>query len=140
MGINAQNAFSDIARERSSWDQGGYRYASKNIQDSYNLDMAKLGQSSYEWQNSQLNDPWNQAITYTGNIASGATTGFNTGMSIFNFLGYTGAFGGGGSASAGGSAAAVAPTTPAASGYTGGGYMNKLGGNFDPYVGWMLNI
>ena len=46
----ANNAAADIRRERESWNEGGYRYAQKAAQDAYNLSMAELGQTAYDWQ------------------------------------------------------------------------------------------
>jgi hypothetical protein len=49
MITQANRGMQDISRERASWDPGGYRYESKTAQDSYNRQMAELGQSDFDW-------------------------------------------------------------------------------------------
>jgi hypothetical protein len=85
LGNQVTGALAGINQERFSWGGAGYRTALKGIEDKYNLDMANLGQANFQWQANVLNDPFSAALTYGGNIFSGATTGWNAGMGLFNF-------------------------------------------------------
>ncbi|MDR0601715.1 MAG: hypothetical protein LBG42_04975 [Treponema sp.] len=70
----ANNAAADITRERESWNTGGYRYRQKEAQDAYNLSMAQLGQSAYDWQIEQAD--WTALDLITGGL-QGASLGLN---------------------------------------------------------------
>jgi hypothetical protein len=72
----ANNSRADIAHERDSWDPGGYRWQMKELQDAYNRDVAKLGQSSFNWQIDQANPTAFDYLTTTlGGAAQGASFG-----------------------------------------------------------------
>ena len=78
----ANNAMQDIARERASWDAGGWRYEEKAAQDTYNKGMADLGQSSMQWQQDYLNRADVQALNYITDIHGGMSSGWSMGTSI----------------------------------------------------------
>jgi hypothetical protein len=73
----ANDAMADIRRERESWDLGGYRYSQKQAQDDYNLAMAQLGQSNFDWQIDQADWGWLDLIT-------GGLSGASSGLSLWN--------------------------------------------------------
>jgi len=73
MSINAINS------EEASWQPGGYKTQAKNMQDDYNLNLANLGQSNYEWQ-MEYSKPG--ALDYITNIFQGAASGFGMAAGI----------------------------------------------------------
>jgi hypothetical protein len=76
MITQANRGLQDISRERASWDPGGYRYESKAAQDSYNRQMAELGQADFDW-----------AIEHAASwedYALGAQSGASSGLGLAN--------------------------------------------------------
>jgi hypothetical protein len=94
----ANNALRTISRERDSWNAGGYRYDMKQAQDEYNLGMAKLGQSNFDWQIGQSNPTGLDVVT---GLFSGASSGLSLGASIYSFGNLFGSSGGGTAGKAG---------------------------------------
>ncbi|MDR0732253.1 MAG: hypothetical protein LBF63_11330 [Treponema sp.] len=86
MITQANRGMQDISRERASWDPGGYRYQSKAAQDDYNLKMAQLGQSDFDW---AINNAagWED---YALSALSGASSGLSTANSLVNALNLSG--------------------------------------------------
>jgi hypothetical protein len=76
----ASIASQDIARERASWNEGGYRYKMQAAQDDYNLEMAKLGRDNFDWSKGQVAD----SMPY--DIFSGAFSGASSGLSLANSI------------------------------------------------------
>jgi len=74
-----------IERERMSWQPGGYKAREKDAQDTYNLGIARLGESDFDWQIDQINDPTNRALNYMTGILSGASSGMSMGSSISSY-------------------------------------------------------
>jgi hypothetical protein len=131
----ANNAAADIRRESASWDPGGYRYESKAAQDSYNRNMALLGQSEFDWAIRDAEPTW---LDYATNIFNGASTGIGMVSSFgsaFNFSGGSGGNGsGGGNGSAGSGGDAVSQfNTNAAFRNTYSGFSARSGPLFDTY-------
>ncbi|MDR2020676.1 MAG: hypothetical protein LBQ14_07940 [Treponema sp.] len=87
LASQATHASQDINRERASWNEGGYRYELKQAQDAYNLQMAELGQSNFDWNIGQISA--NAPLDILGGIFGGASSGMKLGGSIsqFNNLG-----------------------------------------------------
>jgi hypothetical protein len=92
MVSGANNALRSMAHERDSWNAGGYRYEMKEAQDKYNLGMAQLGQTGFDWQISQANPTGLDVIT---GLFSGASSGLSLGASIYSFGNLYGNPGGG---------------------------------------------
>jgi hypothetical protein len=89
MIAQANRGVQDIARERASWDPGGYRYQSKAAQDDYNLKMAELGQDDFDWAMDHAAG-WED---YAVSVLSGASTGlslYNSAMQAWNLSGGSG--------------------------------------------------
>jgi hypothetical protein len=88
-GIAAQatNASMDINRERNSWKEGGYRYELQQAQNDYNLQMAQIGQSNFDWSKTQVQNA--MPFDILSGMFSGASSGLSLGGSInsFNNLG-----------------------------------------------------
>jgi len=80
-GANASAAA--IAHEKSTWMPGGYRVKEKDAQDNYNLNLANLGQSNFNWQINQANPTF-------GTYAAGALGGFSQGMQIGSDIDHVG--------------------------------------------------
>jgi hypothetical protein len=78
----AGNAWGDIIREEESWGAGGYRTLQKEAQDKYNYDMAKLGETNFNWAIDQA-EPG--VLDYVTNIFNGASTGLSFGASTYFF-------------------------------------------------------
>jgi hypothetical protein len=87
MTSQAANTAADIRREMDSWEAGGYRYAQKEAQDSYNLSMAKLGQDAFDWQIDQADWSWLD-------LAVGGLSGASSGLSLWNSWNDASQFGG----------------------------------------------
>jgi hypothetical protein len=84
--ITGANMTADaISRERASWMPGGYRVQAKEAQDTYNANIANLGQSNFNWQLDQINLPENQILDYFTGTFGGASSGFNLGTNIISF-------------------------------------------------------
>jgi hypothetical protein len=88
MASQAANAFQDFNRERASWVSGGYRYESQQAQDAYNRDMAKLGQTNFNYQ--MENAAATDYDKFMG-IFSGASSGLSLGASFNSFWNVSGA-------------------------------------------------
>jgi hypothetical protein len=88
MAQQAGNALQDINRERASWLSGGYRYESKEAQDVYNRDMAKLRQTNFNYQ--IANAKATEFDKFMG-IFSGASSGLSFASSINSFRNVGGA-------------------------------------------------
>jgi hypothetical protein len=74
----ANRGMQDIARERASWDPGGYRYESKTAQDDYNLKLAEMGQADYQY-------AIDNAASWE-DYALGALSGASSGLSLASSL------------------------------------------------------
>jgi len=72
-----------IAREEASWMPGGHRVKSKEAQDAYNLDIANLGQSNFDWQIKQSEPGF---LDYFTGAMGGASTGMSTAQSFDQFV------------------------------------------------------
>jgi hypothetical protein len=79
----ANDTAADIRRERDSWDAGGYRYAQKQAQDDYNLAMAKLGQSNFDWQIDQAGFDWSDPWDWL-DLGVSALGGGSMGLDLWN--------------------------------------------------------
>jgi hypothetical protein len=79
----ANDAASDIRREAASWDAGGYRYAQKKVQDDYNLAMAQLAQTNFDWQIEQAEWNWDSPGDWLNLFTSGLQ-GASAGLSLWN--------------------------------------------------------
>jgi len=73
-----------IERERSTWLPGGYRVKEKEAQDSYNLSLANLGQTDFDWRINQATP--DIFLDYPLGILSGANSGASMGYSYQNFF------------------------------------------------------
>jgi len=71
-----------IGREEASWMPGGYRVQSKEAQDAYNLNIANLGQSNFNWAIDQANPTF---LDYFTSIMGGGSSGMNLGNNIYNY-------------------------------------------------------
>ena len=80
--VQANNSMADIVHERNSWDPGGYRYQSKEAQDAYNRDIAKLGESNFDWQIKQA-EP--SILDYATGMLQGASSGMSMASSMYQF-------------------------------------------------------
>jgi hypothetical protein len=76
----AGNSLADIARERASWQDGGYTYEAKVAQDAYNRNMAELGQTGFDW---SINAAKATTEDYLLGIFSGASSGVSLGASAY---------------------------------------------------------
>jgi len=71
-----------IGREKASWMPGGYRVQSKEAQDAYNLNLANLGQTNFDWQIGQAAPT---GLDYFTGIMGGASSGMNLAYTAYNF-------------------------------------------------------
>lgn len=78
------NAAEDISRERSSWQEGGYRYQEKAARDQYNLKTAQLGRDNFDWAIDQTR-PNAMIMDYLGGAFGGIDWGLGLGSNIDNF-------------------------------------------------------
>jgi hypothetical protein len=90
----ATNSLNDISRERDSWEAGGSRYQQKAAQDKYNLKMAKLEESNFDWELAQAQP---NGMDYLSAGMSGLSSGMGFGQQVGDF--YTDWFGGPGGGS-----------------------------------------
>lgn len=78
----ANNAMGAMNRERDSWLPGGFRMQEKAANDVYNLNMAKLGQTNFDW---QMDKTKATGLDYASGILGGASSGFGIGESVVGF-------------------------------------------------------
>jgi len=78
----ASRALGAIGHERDSWEAGGWRSAQKEAQDKYNLDLAKLGQSDFDW---SMEHSRATGWDYVTGFFGGGMSGLNLAGSIYNF-------------------------------------------------------
>jgi len=71
-----------IGREEASWMPGGYKVQAKTAQDSYNLSIANLGQSNFNWQIGQATPTF---LDYFSSVMGGGSSGIQLGNSINNY-------------------------------------------------------
>jgi hypothetical protein len=86
MITQANRGMQDIRRERASWDAGGYRYESKAAQDSYNRQMADLGQDEFDWAIAHASSPEDYAVSILG----GASSGLSLASSLYGAMDFMG--------------------------------------------------
>ncbi|MDR1109059.1 MAG: hypothetical protein LBL19_08500 [Spirochaetaceae bacterium] len=91
MITQANRGVQDISRERASWDAGGYRYESKAAQDSYNRQMAEMGQSEFDWAIANASSPEDYAMSILG----GASSGLSLASSLYGAMDFMGGGSGG---------------------------------------------
>jgi len=81
--VTGANMTSDaINREKASWMPGGYRVQEKDARDSYNLNMANLGQSDFDWRIAQAKPGF---LDYFTGVMGGASAGLDFANKIINF-------------------------------------------------------
>lgn len=73
-----------IGREEASWMPGGYRMQQKDAQDSYNLNVANLGQDNFQW---QIDNAAPTDLDKFVGVMSGMQSGFSLGNSANQFAG-----------------------------------------------------
>jgi gas vesicle protein len=78
----ANNSLQDINRERASWQAGGYAYESQVAQDSYNRELAKLGQADFDW---RINAAAAAPEDYLLGMFGGASSGLALGSSVYGY-------------------------------------------------------
>jgi hypothetical protein len=83
MVSGANMAAGAIGREEASWMPGGYRARAKDAQDSYNRNLAQLGQDNFDWQIDQASPT---DLDYFTGIMGGMSSGFSLGSSVNNML------------------------------------------------------
>jgi len=89
MITGANTTLGAIFREEDSWMPGGHRIKSKEAQDNYNLNIANLGQSNFDWQLDQYNptkNPHGFAADYMTGMFGGASSGFSMGVGYQDWL------------------------------------------------------
>jgi hypothetical protein len=82
LASQASNAWQDLDREQASWSAGGFRYESKLAQDAYNKDLAKLGQSDFDWRIEDARAGWED---YLLSAFGGAFSGMNMGAGVYDY-------------------------------------------------------
>jgi hypothetical protein len=82
---SANRTVTELEHEKASWDPGGYRHESKTANDLYNKQMSDMAVENYKWQLNDMKDPWNQFFDYFSAFNSGASSGSNTGNSIYKY-------------------------------------------------------
>jgi len=81
--VSGANMTADaIGREEESWGPDGYKTKAKEAQDTYNLNIANLGQSNFNWQISQATPTF---LDYFTSAMGGASSGWQLGESINQF-------------------------------------------------------
>jgi hypothetical protein len=68
-----------IEHEKASWMPGGHRVRAKEAQDFYNMNIAQLGQSNFDWQIDQATPTF---LDYFSVIMSGGQSGANLGNNV----------------------------------------------------------
>ena len=82
MVTGANTALHAINREEASWMPGGYRMQEKEAQDFYNLNIANLGQSDFDW---RISHSQPGAADYLTGMFQGGSAGYSMGNSWNNF-------------------------------------------------------
>ncbi|MDR2964208.1 MAG: hypothetical protein LBU88_00335 [Treponema sp.] len=78
---DANRSVKAINYERDSWDPGGYRYKMKQSQDTYNLNIANLGQADF---NKRMEWATATPLDYVTSAFGGASSGINFGYSMWD--------------------------------------------------------
>jgi len=72
-----------IEHEKASWMPGGHRVRAKESQDAYNLNIANLGQSNFDWHIDQATPTF---MDYFTGIMGGASSGAKFGGRVSKFI------------------------------------------------------